>query len=218
MIQKIRVLLTDEYAILRDGLRRILADFQEFAVVGEAKDDMDALQQCKTHTPDLVLLGLPLPRKDCFHVLRTIKRRFPLVKVLMLTVHCNQRFLMTAMADGADGYCLKDAGRDELLDAMHLVCRGRKYFGRKLLNFSLPSFADPQPEWREHKPCCVFLSRRENEILRLVVQGYTNRKIAATLLLSDRTVDNHCTNIREKLGVHSKQAMTLYALRAGLTQ
>jgi DNA-binding NarL/FixJ family response regulator len=215
MMPKKRVLLVDTHAILVDGLRRILAPSLEFEVVAKARDGLEALRQCEIHAPDLVMLGLDLPKKDGTEVLREIKREWPMVKVLVLTMHCNLKFLRKAIEAGTDGYCLKNIGGDELLHAMHLVCEGKKYLSRQLY-FNLPSFTGWMADRSEDKPFSGFLSRRENEILRLVVQGFTYSQISTALLISKGTVDNHCSNIRKKLGVRSRQAMTVWAFRSGL--
>ncbi len=219
MITKIRVLLVEVHAVLRDGLRRILADYPEFRVVGEAGDGQKALQKCGLHSPDLVLLGLILPKKDGFQVLRNIKRNWPEIKVLVLTMQHSHSSCAAAMAAGADGYCLKDTGRDELLSAMRLVRGGRKYISRQLQPLHWHPLATLKPEGhRAAEPYCIPLSQREKEVLQLVVEGYTNRQIANALYISGPTVGHHCTRIREKLGVHSKHAITAFALRAGLAQ
>jgi len=215
MTPKKRVLLVDSHAILLDGLRRILAPSPEFEVVARAQDGLEALRQCEVHVPDLVMLGLNLPKKDGPEVLREIKQNWPLVKILVLTMHCSLKLFRKAIEAGADGYCLKNIGGDELLHAMHLVCRGRKYLSRQLY-FNLPSFTGWQADWSDDRPFCSLLSRRENEILRLVAKGFTYSQISTALLISKGTVDNHCSNIRKKLGVHSRQAMTVWAFRSGL--
>ncbi|MEJ2690493.1 MAG: response regulator transcription factor, partial [Deltaproteobacteria bacterium] len=128
------ILLVDDHAILRDGLRSILEENQEFELVAEAWDSKGALAKCKAAAPDLVLLDLSLPKEDGFKLLREIKRRWPKILVLVFTMHNNQQHLQAAMEAGADGYCLKDTPVEELLHALHLVCEGRKYISAPLLD------------------------------------------------------------------------------------
>lgn len=218
MMPKIRILLVETHTLLREGLHRILADHPEFMAVYETGDGVEALQYCKTHCPDLVLLSLILPKNDGLQFLRDIKLNRPEIRVLVLSLQGNTSLFKAAMIAGADGYCSTDTGRDELLSAIHHVLDGRKYFSRKPRSSNL---LPPQDELSRRKDCephCSVLSQREKEVLQLVVEGYTNRQIATALYISYRTVDNHCTRIREKLGVHSKRAITAFALRAGLAQ
>jgi DNA-binding NarL/FixJ family response regulator len=212
-----RILLVDDHAILRDGLRSILDQNQEFEVVAEAGSGAEALEKCKESKPDLVLLDLSLPKEDGFKLLREIKRRWPKILALLFTMHNNQQFLRAAMEGGADGYCLKDTPVEELLHAMHLVGEGQKYISAQLLDGLLDESSASSPKGRANgEQYRLNLTTREKEIIRLVAQGFTNTQIAETLFISHRTVDNHCTNIRCKLNLHSKQAIAVFAFRAGL--
>ena len=214
----IRLLLVEDHAILRDGLRNILADYPEFEIVGEAEDGLDALRQCETCRPDLVLLDLTLPKLEGVETLRRIKRKWPTTAVLVLTMHRNMHSFEGAMKAGADGYCLKDTPLDELLGAMRTVSQGEQFISSEMRCFweKAPDLQDMQFESKDG--FAAALTKREKEILRLIVEGHTNHQIADLLTISERTVDNHCTNLRSKVGAHSKRNLIAYAFRAGLVE
>lgn len=214
MNTRTRLLIVEDHAILRDGMRTVLADFPEFEIVGEAEDGLDAVRQCETLGPDLVLLDLSLPKQDGIVTLREIKKKCPDAAVLVLTMHQNKQSLEEAMKAGANGYCLKDTPMEELVRAMRAVVEGRQYISREMRCFcEEPSRPDSSGN---NKVQTVSLTDREKEVLLLIAKGYTNPQIAADLSISLRTVDAHCTNLRNKLGLHSKQALTAYAFRANL--
>ncbi|MEW6429702.1 MAG: response regulator transcription factor [Thermodesulfobacteriota bacterium] len=211
MTSRTRVLLVEDHAILRDGLASIFDEHPEFQVVAEAEDGEAALRQCQRLAPDLVLLDLSLPKKDGMAVLAAIKRSWPATRVMVLTMHREPQLVAAILDLGADGYCLKDAGTGALLAGMRRVCRGERYVSPELDGGG----EEPVPP-KSREAGAVPLTAREREILRLVAEGRTNPQIAEALYISLRTVDNHCTNIRSKLGLHSKQEITAYAFRAGL--
>jgi DNA-binding NarL/FixJ family response regulator len=218
MIQKTRVLLVEDHAILRDGLRTILSDYPEFDIIGEAEDGQGALQQCQAHLPDIVLLDLSLPGMDGIEVLGEIKEKWPQIKVMVLTMHRNANFLQAAIAKEAEGYCLKDTAFPELVRGLRSLIKGEKYLCEEMrsmrANPAAEVFSGPRPSVGNG----ASLTHREKEILQFVAAGYTNRQIAKTLLISEKTVENHCTNLRTKLGVHSKQELTVHAFRMGLVE
>ena len=213
-----RLLIVEDHAILRDGLRTILADYQDFDIVGEAEDGFDALRQCEACSPDLVLLDLTLPKLEGVETMRRIKEKWPGTAVLVLTMHGNMQSFEGAMKAGADGYCLKDAPLEELLRAMRTVCEGKKYISSEMRRFCESSWTDDYSRPSAGEAYAISLTKREKEILRLIAEGHTNPKIAALLSISERTVDNHCTNLRCKVGAHSKRDLTAYAFRAGLAE
>lgn len=215
-MKKISLLIVEDHAILRDGLRTILADYPEFEIVGEAEDGLEALEQCESCNPELVLLDLTLPRLDGIDTLRRMKKIWPQTTVLVLTMHRSKRALQESLAAGANGYCLKDAPIEELVRAMRSVVQGKQYISSEMECFCEKPKKASAVRLNDDGEYGAALTRREKEILRLVAKGHTNKQIADILAISERTVDNHCTNLRSKVGVNSKQALTAYAFRAGL--
>lgn len=213
-----RLLIVEDHAILRDGLRTILADYPEFEILGEAEDGLEALRQCESCNPDLVLLDLTLPRLDGIDTLRRMKKKWPETAVLVLTMHRSKRALQESLAAGANGFCLKDSPIEELVLAMRSVVQGKQYISSDMQCFC----EKPKRAGAVHSSADgeygAALTGREKEILRLVAKGHTNKQIADILAISERTVDNHCTNLRSKVGVNSKQALTVHAFRAGLME
>lgn len=218
METKTRLLIVEDHAILRDGLRTVLADYPEFEVVGEAEDGLQAVERCESFFPDLVLLDLSLPKQEGIVTLAKIKEKCPDTRVLVLTMHQHKQSLEKSMAAGADGYCLKDTPIDELVEALQMVARGEKFVSREMQRFCEKGLRTNSTATPASGEGAISLTGREKEVLKLIAQNYTNNQIAAALSISERTVDNHCTNLRNKLGAHSKQALTAYAFRAGLLQ
>ena len=216
MDNKIRIFIAEDHAILRDGLRAILSDHEEFEVVGEGADGLEAVRGCLHAKPELLLLDLSMPRMDGITVIQHVKTELPEIKILVLTLHRTADHYLKAVEAGADGYVLKDSKQRELLHAIRTVLAGQFYVCDELKQLSkhLPDAKTPlQTEGALGLPA---LTKREREILKLVAEGFSNKEIAAYLYISPKTVDNHRTNLMRKLDLHSAQALTSFALRLGL--
>ena len=215
--EKIRIFIAEDHAILRDGLRAILSDYAEFDVVGEAADGIEAIRGCAQHKPDLLLLDLSMPRMNGTEAIRDIKCQNPHIKILVLTLHRSAEHFFGAIDAGADGYALKDAKQRELVQAIRTVLEGRHYVCKDLEQLSRQ--VRPLSEKNDCDDSGLpSLTKREREILKLIAEGFTNKEIANYLYISPKTVDNHRTNLMRKLDLHSAQALTLFALKAGISQ
>jgi two-component system response regulator NreC len=204
----IRILIADDHAVVRSGLRALLTVDPELEVVGEAESGATALSLAETLRPDLVLLDITLPDESGIKVAQRLKERFPALAVLFLTMHEDDSLLHEALRTGASGYVIKRAEEGEILQAIHAANRGDLYvhpaMTRALLQQAVTS------EHRKGAPVDP-LTRRELDVLRLLAKGNTNRQIAEILGLSMRTVENHRANLMGKLGLESRVELVNYA-------
>ena len=212
MTNSIRVLVADDHAIVRKGIRALLATEPDIEVVGEAEDGREAVTEAEKLQPDVILMDLVMPEMDGIEATRRITARWPEARILVLTSFAADDKVFPAIKAGALGYLLKDSGPEELVQAIHQVYRGESSLhptiARKLLQeLSGPSERPPTPE-----P----LTEREVEVLRLVARGQSNREIADQLVISEATVRTHVSNVLGKLHLASRTQAALYALREGL--
>lgn len=209
-----RVLITDDHAIVRTGLRTLLRAEPTMELVGEATGGVEALDLLEKTQPDVLLLDLSMPDLDGISVTREAKRRFPEVRILILTIHEEQALLREAIRAGASGYILKQAAESELISAIHALMRGDMYVDpamtRDLLREAVDSTIAPTDQAIEP------LTPRETEVLKYIVRGYTNRQIGEQLNISVRTVEGHRANLSAKLGIQSRVDFVRYAREHGM--
>ncbi len=210
--EMIRVLVTDDHAVVREGLRGLITSEPGMEVVGEAADGIEAVQKAQELQPDVILLDLVMPRMGGLEAIGKIQDKFPAARILILTSFAEDDQVFTAIKTGALGYLLKDSSPFELLQAIRQVHRGESSLhptiARKLIRElsrppKLPPTEDP-------------LTEREVQVLQQVAQGLTNQEIADELVISERTVRNHVSNILDKLHLANRTQAALYALREGL--
>jgi NarL family two-component system response regulator LiaR len=212
MISAIRVLVADDHAIVRKGIRALLATEPDIEVVGEAENGREAVTEAESLRPDVILMDLVMPEMDGIEAIRRITAHQPEARILVLTSFAADDKVFPAIKAGALGYLLKDSGPEELVQAIHQVHLGESSLhptiARKLLQeLSRPLERPPTPE-----P----LTEREVEVLRLVARGQSNQEIADQLVISEATVRTHVSNILGKLHLASRTQAALYALREGL--
>lgn len=208
----LRVLLIDDHAVLRSGLRLLLQTQPDFEVIGEAADGAQGLLEIRGRKPDLVILDLSMPGLGGLETLKQVMAEQPWLKVLILTMHDDAEFVRTALTAGAKGYVLKRAADTELLNALRIVGAGGTYI--------YPSLAAQliMESGRESKVQAGKLSAREVEVLQLIALGYTQQEIAERLSLSTKTVETHKARISEKLGTRTRAELVRYAINNGLVQ
>jgi len=207
-----RVLLIDDHAVLRSGLRLLLQTQPDFEVVGEAADGAQGLQEIRKIKPDLVILDLSMPGLGGLETLKRVTAEQPWLKIVILTMHDDSEFVRTAITAGAKGYVLKRAADTELLNALRIVGAGGTYI--------YPSVAAQliMESGRESKVQAGKLSAREAEVLQFIALGYTQQEIAERLALSTKTVETHKARISEKLGLKTRAELVRYAVNHGLVQ
>jgi NarL family two-component system response regulator LiaR len=212
MSAPIRILIADDHAIVRKGIRALLATEGEFEVVGEAADGAEALEQARALRPDVVLMDLVMPKLDGIECTRQVTAAVPGVHVLVLTSFAADDKVFPAIKAGALGYLLKDSGPEELVAAIRQVHRGEPSLEPAIARRVLQELVHPPRAPLTNDP----LTGRELDILRLVAQGMSNREIADRLVISEMTVRTHVSNVLGKLHLASRTQAALYALREGL--
>ena len=208
-----RVVIVDDHAIVRAGLRALLFEEAAFELVGEAAGGYEALELVEKTKPDVLILDLSMPDLDGISVTRKIKPNYPDLKILILTLHEDGALLREAIKAGAAGYILKRAAEAELISAIRTILRGDLYVDPSMVRGLLEE--SRQVQVKQSDPTET-LTPRETEILRLIVEGYTNRQIGQELNISIRTVEGHRANISDKLGLHSRVELVRYARKTGL--
>lgn len=204
----IRILIADDHAVVRTGLRGILRADPDVEVVGEAEDGTETLRLAETLHPDMVLLDITMPPEDGIKTAKRLKEEHPDLIVLFLTMHEDEGLLHGALRAGGAGYVIKRAEGSEIIQAIHTASRGDIYVHPAMTRALLH-----QPVTTEHRRGvpAVALTRRELDVLRLLAKGNTNRQIAGLLSLSMRTVENHRANLMGKLGLESRVELVNYA-------
>ena len=210
---KIRVLLADDHAVLRAGIRALLDMQPDIEVIGEAGDGRQAVERVRELGPDIILMDIGMPGLDGLAATRQIKENHPRTRILILTQHENKEYVLPALKIGASGYVLKRAEGDELLTAIRAV--------HAVGTFLDPAVAGVLADDTRRKPGSPAdpfdaLTEREREVLTLLAQGSTYQHIAETLFISPKTVDFHRTNLMRKLGLSSRADLTKYAVQRGL--
>jgi two-component system response regulator NreC len=208
-----KVLIADDHGIVRAGLRALIGAESGFELVGEASGGYEAISLVEQTRPDVMVLDLSMPDLDGISVTRKIKPLAPDLKILILTLHEDEALLKEAIKAGAAGYILKHAAETELISAIRTILRGDLFVDPSMVRALL---GEPQPTSRTQADPKETLTSREEEILKLIVEGYTNRQIGENLSISVRTVEGHRANISDKLGLHSRVELVRYAREHGM--
>jgi DNA-binding NarL/FixJ family response regulator len=193
----------------------MLAVRDDLEVVGEAQDGLEAIRCVKQTAPDLLLLDLSMPRLSGISVMKDVKSQFPAVKVLALTIHESDQYVLEAFEAGADGYCIKDASRQELIVAINSVLEGKKYISPGIADYVMEGYLEGRKRLKT-KTSWDSITQREREVLKLLAEGYMNKDIGELLNISVKTVEKHRANIMNKLDLHNASALTAYAIERGL--
>ena len=209
----IRVLIADDHGIVRSGLRMLIERQPDMSVVAEAVDGVDALEAAQTHRPDVAVLDVSMPRMTGLQAAREIRSHLPDTRALMLTMHDDDRYFLEGLEAGAAGYVLKRAADTDLIAALRKAAAGQMFVSgddqRRLVADWLESGrAEPDDP----------LSPRELEVVKLIAEAFTNRQIAETLRVSEKTVESHRANVLRKLGMRDRVEIVRYAIRRGLIE
>lgn len=212
--RKVRVVLADDHAILRSGLRMLLEASQDVEVLAEAADGVDAIRLARELNPDIVVMDVNMPRVDGLAATKEIRHALPKTKVLILSMNDEDEYLFKAIKAGGSGYVHKRSAETELLAAIEVVMQGGTYVREatrgRLVDDAMQRWENPSDDPVEE------LTPREKEVLQLIVAGMTNLEIADKLIISVRTVETHRAHIIDKLGIRRRSELVNYALRKGL--
>jgi two-component system response regulator NreC len=210
---RVRVLVADDHTIVRKGLVSLLAESGECEIVAEAADGLEAVEKALATHPEVAILDLSMPRLTGLEAVRRIHEALPQTRVLVLTVHEEEEYVLPLVRAGASGYLIKDSAVAELLAAVRALHAGQGYFGPQAARVLAEQYRRPQGAADDPYG---ELSPREREVFHLVVEGRTTKEIARTLGISPKTADNHRYRLMEKLGVHNTAELVRYAARRGL--
>ena len=210
--QPIRVILADDHAVVRQGIRQFLETGSNIAVVAEASDGLEAVQLIREHRPDVAVLDIQMPGQSGIEVTRTLRaERFP-VGILILTAFDDEPYIRAVLQAGANGYVLKTADAQEIVEAVQAVNEGKSALDPTIARKLLSQLARPEAVMTSVEP----LTERELEVLRLAAKGYTNKAIGAQLSISDRTVQGHLAKIYDKLHSASRTEAVMRGVTLGL--
>lgn len=209
------IVIVEDHTILRDGLQSLLTMNDEFEVVDYASDGMEAIRHAETYKPDLMLMDISMPKMDGISAIREIKKQHPETKIMALTVHRDEEYILSAFKAGADGYCLKDAHFDEVLTAIRSILSGKTYMSPEVSGKVLEGYLEGRKTLKSNSTW-ESLTQREKEVLKLIAEGYKNSEIADFLCISVKTVNKHRSNLMQKLDIHNASSLTAYAIEKGL--
>ena len=210
-----RIIIAEDHTILREGLKSLLCSSPNLEIVGEAEDGREAIRCVEKFKPDLILMDLSMPRMNGMDAIREIKKRFSGTKILVLTVHKTEEYILATLKAGADGYVLKDATHAELMMAVKNVLSGKYYISPGISEKVIEGYLEGRKTLKT-RTSWETLTQREREILKLIAEGYKNKEIADDLCISVKTVEKHRANLMEKLDLHNVQALTTYAIEKGI--
>lgn len=211
----IRLLLADDHAVIRAGLRLVLERQPDFKVLGEAADGREAVAQASELRPDVAVLDLAMPNLNGIEATRQITASLPSVQIVVLSMHSDEEYVLRALKAGARAYVLKESAESDLISAIRAVHAGKSFFSPAVSRMLVEDYVR-QLQDRDLDDSYDLLTPREREILQLVAEGKSNKDIAHTLSLSVYTVETHRGNMMEKLNLHSVPELILYAVRKGV--
>ena len=212
-MNKIKVLLVDDHAIMRDGIRVLLGNNQDIEIVGEAADGEEALEKTWQLAPDVIIMDIAMPGLNGLEATRLIKKDYPGVKILILTQYDSKEYVLSALKAGASGYLPKRALGTELITAINVVFCGDSFLHPSIASVLVDHY---QHQRMQNKDLFDSLTLRQREILKLIAEGHTCKEIAAEVFISPKTVHGHRAGIMEKLGLHNHSELMKYVLRKGL--
>ena len=217
-MRKIKLLLADDHAVLRAGLKTLFENQPDIEVIAEAGDGHEAVAKALATRPDMVLMDITMPGLTGLEATREIKRQQPDIKILALTVHEDEHYMHQMLRAGADGYLPKKAVDTELLDAVRATCRGENFIHSSMTTGIVSNLRQEVPSTAGQEPVDDKLTNREREVLRLLALGHTNQHIADMLYLSVKTVETHKARLKVKLGIKGRADLVRYAMRQGLLE
>lgn len=210
----IRIVLAEDHKIVRQGFRSILESEFDLEIVGETGEGLDAVRLVEEHEPDLLVVDLALPELDGLEISRRVKKRVPKTRIIVLSMHADEGYVVSALRSGASAYVLKDAGSDELLHAVRRVLDGHTYLSTALPRDDILEMVNRTDEKVGDR--YDTLTDREREILQLIAEGFSSPEIGEKLFISPRTVDTHRANIIAKLGLDGVPDLIRFAVERGL--
>lgn len=214
-MKHISILVADDHSVVRYGLCSILNSVENFKVVAEAQNGSETIALYKEHRPDVCFIDITMPDLNGIETCRNIKKMYPNARIIIMTIHLSEDYLNEVLSAGASGYMLKNAGKQEIIDNIGKVMNGEKVFSKAVSDLMAESFLKKH-EAPEQRPVAEALTKREKEILKLIIEGKTNQAIGEQLFISPRTVETHRANLMHKLGVKNTAALVRKAIKHDL--
>ncbi len=211
----IRMLLADDHKLFRDGLRTLFGNLKDVVIAGEASSGSEALRLARELAPDIILMDISMPDLNGIEVTRQVLAERPSIKIIILSMHSDRRYVAEALRAGAAGYLLKDSAFEELVDAIRDVLQGRIRLSDRITNIVVNDYV--KLSTGEQPTAFTLLSAREREVLQLLAEGKSTKEMATRLNISVKTVETHRKQIMDKLDIRSVAELTKYAVREGLT-
>ncbi|MED5051737.1 response regulator transcription factor [Anoxybacillus rupiensis] len=220
---KTRIVIIDDHQLFREGVKRILEFEGQFEVVAEGADGSDALELVQKHQPDIVIMDINMPNTNGVEATRQLVETYPDTKVVVLSIHDDENYVMHALKTGATGYLLKDMDADTLIEAVKVVAEGGSYLHPRVTHNLIQEYrrlaaGTSQKVEKTSREVCLplhLLTRRECEVLQLLADGKSNRGIGEALFISEKTVKNHVSNILQKLNVNDRTQAVVVAIKNG---
>ncbi len=210
----VRVLLADDHPIVLQGLRRLLESKTDFLVVAETGDGLEVLPLAEQYKPDVLIVDLMMPGLNGLEVTRQVCQRLEGVRVIVLSMHKDDGYVIQALQNGATGYMIKDTGPAELVEAIHQVMQGHRYLSQAIADrFNDQILFHPEKQMEDNYSR---LTNREREVLQLVAEGYTGQEIGKRLSISPRTAEQHRGSVMRKLGLQNQREIVRYAIKKGI--
>ncbi len=214
-MKRIKVLIADDHAIVRDGIQQLLKPLDDFQIIGEATDGLEAFEKAKELNPDVILLDIAMPNLNGLEAIGLIKEALPECQIVVLSMHANESYVQQVLKSGAMGYVLKASPSTDIVDAIRAASKNEYYLSSKIRANVIESYL----KTKKNKPTARgydLLSEREQQVFRLVVQGTSTKEIAELLCVSPKTIEKHRSSISSKLGVHGRLEMLKYAIKIGI--
>lgn len=213
-MEQIKIILTDDHQLFRDGIKSLLNDTKNISVIDEAGDEIELFKKIEKNLPDIIILDISLPGASGIDITKKITKQYPSIKILILSMHIEDEFVVNALEAGAKGYLPKDINKAELLEAIYTINKGEEYYSRNVSNIFLKKYIHRNNSGLEGEN--PILTNREIEIVKLVSEGLKNQQIAERLFISIRTVDAHKNNIMKKLKLNSTIEIVKFAIKNDL--
>jgi DNA-binding NarL/FixJ family response regulator len=208
----IKVLIADDHQLFREGMVNLLSNVEDIEVIGQAKDGKETIERARQLKPDVILIDIGMPLMNGIDATRILKKEYPSIKVIAVSMHSDRQFVKGILEAGADGYLLKNCTYRQLIDAVHSVVSGKKYLSDEITGMIIQGYLEPSDYDKEGNE---ELSEREIEILKLYAEGKSTREISEKLFISVKTVGTHKQHIFDKLNLNSNADLVKYALKRG---
>jgi DNA-binding NarL/FixJ family response regulator len=214
----IRIILTDDHQVVRDGLKSMLSGIQDFQIIAQAANGSELFDILAKNEADILILDIELPDISGLEICSRVSVSYPEIRILILSMYTGEEFIFKALAEGAKGYLPKNTSRDELVKAIHEIANGREYYSQLISDIMLKSYIKKAKTKKTDHKNLDELSKRELEVLKMLAEGIPNYEIAEKLFISIRTVESHKSHIMQKLELHTTAELVKFAIRQKLIE